>query len=341
MSFVFKIKLRGVSKPPVWRRVAVPESFTFADFHLVIQAAFGWTNSHLYEFADSLYNPDFLYNDPSSGFDIFESGGDDARYSTLSEYFRSPGDKMIYTYDFGDSWEHDIVLEEINADNDSTPHCHAGKGACPPEDCGGIYGYKILKDEGEVDPKEFDLEDADDAVVHWRLLKDILQPSDEDEDFVWNQEIAEEEAECDDDFYGVTPVSDEQIKKAVSDAVMLLASGQQCYVDYVTSTCSRTKPGHASKFCVKLKPPTEKQKVAFARDFIKTLPKKDATIRSSLALSLNAANPVEAFTNVIAQSPYADNWVEAMHDFYAQIVASKAAELYSNLMDELTSFNND
>ena len=62
MSYVFKIKLRGLSKPCVWRRISVPENLTFAEFHLVIQSAFGWTNTHLYEFVDALSVADRVYS---------------------------------------------------------------------------------------------------------------------------------------------------------------------------------------------------------------------------------------------------------------------------------------
>lgn len=338
MSFIFKIKIRGISKPPVWRRVSVPETFTFADLHLVIQAAFGWTNSHLYEFVDSLYNPALKFTDTSVDLDMYDLGGMDSRKSKLNRYFLESGDKMVYTYDFGDNWEHDVVLEEIRGSKDSEPSCIAGKGACPPEDCGGIYGYEMMKEDDHVDPTEFDIEDADDAVKHWHLLEDIrhsLRDDDDeedDEDLYWGE----------DEMFGIPSIADdEQIKKAISDAVMLLASGKSCYVDFTNSTCSRTKPKITSKFCIKLNPPTEKQKIALARDFIKSIPKKDAGTRSSLALSLNAVKPMEAFTQTISQSDYADSWVEAMHDFYSQIVAFKSMELYSHLLEELASLDED
>jgi hypothetical protein len=71
-----------------------------------------------------------------------------------------PNDRVRYTYDFGDNWEHDIVLEKVMEPdaNDGRPMLLTGKGACPPEDCGGPWGYAELKDTGSVDPASFDLE---------------------------------------------------------------------------------------------------------------------------------------------------------------------------------------
>lgn len=337
MSFIFKIKLRGISKPPVWRRVSVPETFTFADLHLVIQAAFGWTNSHLYEFVDSLYNPVFKFTDSSADVDMFDLGGADSRKSKLNRYFLQCGDKIIYTYDFGDNWEHDIVLEAITDVKDSEPSCLAGKGACPPEDCGGIYGYEMMKEDGHVDPAEFDIDEADDAVKHWHMLEDFRHLLDDgegenEEDFDWDE----------DEMFGAPLIADdEQIKETIYEAAKMLLTGQSCYVDFLNSSCSRTKPKNASKFCAKVDPPTEKEKIAFAGDFIKGIPAKDAGIKASLSLSLNAKNPMEAFTQIIAQSNYADKWVEDMYGFYSQSVAIKAIQLYADLLDELASFDGD
>jgi hypothetical protein len=148
-----KITLRGVSKPPVWRRVAVPAGLTLDSFHGVILQAMGWDGAHLHVFTTPWGAE---YGMPDAELDYA-----DERAVTLGELLAKPGDKMRYTYDFGDDWEHDIVLEKIlPADQGvAPPSCLAGKGACPPEDCGGAWGYADLK-EVLADPDDEEHKDA-------------------------------------------------------------------------------------------------------------------------------------------------------------------------------------
>ena len=141
--YQLKITLRGVSKPPVWRRAAVPAGLTLDLLHDVIQKVMGWENGHLHVFS----TPRRSYGTPDS-----DLGFADERKVTLAEVLARPGATMRYTYDFGDDWEHDIVLEKIlPPDPVAGLSCLAGKGACPPEDCGGAWGYDGLK-EVLVDP---------------------------------------------------------------------------------------------------------------------------------------------------------------------------------------------
>jgi hypothetical protein len=146
-----KITLSGVSRPPVWRRVLVPADVTLGDLHDVIQVAMGWDDYHMHLF--SVGGQDYGSPDP-------ELGHASDRNVLLSQVLSGPGDRLGYTYDFGDDWEHDIVLEETrNAVPEETyPSCVAGKGACPPEDCGGAWGYAGLK-EILADPLNEDHED--------------------------------------------------------------------------------------------------------------------------------------------------------------------------------------
>jgi hypothetical protein len=134
-----KISLRGVSKPPVWRRVAVPADITLAELHEVILGAMGWHGGHLHVFSAGWEE----YGTPDPGL----GHADDAAVRLL-ELLAVPGDKLRYTYDFGDDWEHDILLEEVlpEAPGSTYPSCVAGRGACPPEDCGGPWGYADLKE---------------------------------------------------------------------------------------------------------------------------------------------------------------------------------------------------
>jgi hypothetical protein len=150
-----KITLKGISKPPVWRRVQVRADTTFARLHQIIQAAFGWTDTHLHSFE---------YKGEQIGVLDTEWDNDcaDEAETTLDEVLLGPKDRVRYTYDFGDNWEHDIVLEKViepDAD-DGRPALLTGKGARPPEDCGGPWRYAELKDAGGFDPASFDIEPA-------------------------------------------------------------------------------------------------------------------------------------------------------------------------------------
>jgi hypothetical protein len=167
LTYQFKIKLRGISKPPVWRRVLVPANFTFSGFHAVIQEAFCWWNEHLYSFGDRPYSRMLTIAEVQE--DAWSADPDyDARVFTLGEFYGEkldPKHKLCYVYDFGDDWIHDIMLEDIIEELHPHASCVAGKGACPGEDCGGVWGYEEMKENGEIDdPKFFDLEDANASV---------------------------------------------------------------------------------------------------------------------------------------------------------------------------------
>ncbi len=137
----FKIVLLG-TKPPIWRRIEVPGSYTFYDLHLAIQNAMGWTDSHLHAFETGGARPVHLES-PYAVEDIHE---EIAGYTTevpLSEHFRSVGDSAVYEYDFGDGWRHAVTLEGMSPKDPGRtyPACLDGRLACPPEDCGGPGGY--------------------------------------------------------------------------------------------------------------------------------------------------------------------------------------------------------
>ena len=149
--YCFKIALQG-TEPPVWRRLLVPGNATLSWFHAVIQVAMGWTNSHLHHFligkaryVDPRYDEDMGFG---------EEPDCDETKTTLAEVVPSKGAHFVYEYDFGDSWQHKIVVEKILSGGgiDVThAECVDGARACPPEDCGGVWGYanllKILKDK--------------------------------------------------------------------------------------------------------------------------------------------------------------------------------------------------
>ena len=142
----FRITLKK-SKPLIWRRIQVPTNFTFWELHCAIQDAMGWQDYHLHEFK-------FLKNrklrdfyrigiPDDSGFGMGTLPGWDIDMKT---FFKEIGTKCTYDYDFGDNWEHTVELEKIiSTEKDAEyPRCVAGKRACPPEDCGGLWGYYNL-----------------------------------------------------------------------------------------------------------------------------------------------------------------------------------------------------
>ena len=134
-----KLSLRGVSKPPVWRRLLVPADIRLDRLHDVIQTSMGWTDTHLHVFSTAA--GDYGVLDPELGFR-------NERNARLEQFLNQKGDRIQYAYDFGDGWEHDIVLEKrVDPDPGAAlPACPAGKGARPPEDCGGPWGYADLKE---------------------------------------------------------------------------------------------------------------------------------------------------------------------------------------------------
>jgi hypothetical protein len=149
MTYQFKIQIKGISKPPVWRKISVPSDFTFLRFHNVIQVAFDWKDCHLFEFNDNEYQSKIRISiSPEDGFfdpDFFAKA-QDASKVRLSDIFTDNVRKLIYVYDFGDNWVHKITLESVVDTRTKKAVCLSGKGACPPEDCGSIYGYKEMKE---------------------------------------------------------------------------------------------------------------------------------------------------------------------------------------------------
>jgi len=161
MTFHFKIQIKNITHPPVWRRISVPSNFTFEDFHYIIQISFGWHNSHLYEFSPKGFGSwPQIKTKFEEDFDFGFSYGEviEPHEIKLSDIFKNVGQKFTYIYDFGDSWEHVITLEKILSDNMLYPKIITGKSQCPPEDCGGPLGYMQMKEILE-DPSDPEYED--------------------------------------------------------------------------------------------------------------------------------------------------------------------------------------
>ncbi len=138
--YQFKITLQE-SHPPIWRRIQVQDG-TLDQLHEHIQTAMGWTNSHLHHFRVG----EQLYGDP----DLMQENFEDMEYkdsttTRISDLLPKPGKRFQfqYEYDFGDSWYHDVFFEGIVRAEPKLkyPLCLEGERACPPEDCGGIWGY--------------------------------------------------------------------------------------------------------------------------------------------------------------------------------------------------------
>lgn len=194
-AYQLKITLNR-SKPPIWRRLLVPGHCTLEELHELIQTAMGWTHSHLHQFifkcekvkpgpnmAADLLRGMIDFNAPRglrylSHPDFELDGAEDERRVRLDDLKLEEKSKFVYEYDFGDGWEHVILVEKISESDPPLdyPQCLAGQLACPPEDCGGMYGYYellgILADPkhpeyedykdwaGDIDPEHFDLDEV-------------------------------------------------------------------------------------------------------------------------------------------------------------------------------------
>ncbi len=164
-----KVTLRGV-RPPIWRRLRVPSDVPLARLHCILQAAMGWEDAHLHRFRVG----GTTYGDRGFLGDVVDRSERTAR---LGQVAPSDQGTLWYDYDFGDGWEHALVVEAVGPPDPGGryPVCVAGKRACPPEDCGGPWGYGELLAAigdplhpahaerlawlgGPFDPEAFDLE---------------------------------------------------------------------------------------------------------------------------------------------------------------------------------------
>jgi len=159
---IYRIKITlGESAPAIWRRIDVLDTMTLAQFHKVLQIVMGWENYHLHEFTvhgKDYGNPEFE-EDPKRKFY-------DERTGKLKEVVAGkPGTRLRYFYDFGDCWYHDLLVEGVLLADPSTayPRCEAGERRCPPEDVGGISGYRHYL-EALADPEDEEHQDK----LEWR-----------------------------------------------------------------------------------------------------------------------------------------------------------------------------
>jgi hypothetical protein len=156
-------------KPKIWRRILVDSDILLVDFHRIIQTTMGWTNSHIHMFTKGLdiYAPEEFEIDFAKN----------SRVIRLDQLLQDEKSMIEYEYDLGDNWRHTIILKKILPPNSKrrTPKCTAGKRSCPPEDCGGVWGYanmlKILK---QPDHEEYE------SYIEW--LGEDFDPENFDKD---------------------------------------------------------------------------------------------------------------------------------------------------------------
>ena len=209
--YQFHVSLADI-QPKIWRRIQVPQKATFWDLHVAIQNAMGWSNSHSHE---------FRVDDPKTGDEVrigVPDVEDPREVPTLpgwevplAQYLDGAHPLARYVYDFGDEWQHDILLEGLEPGERGVhyPHCVDGERACPPEDCGGPSGYEevvnaILDPDDEqhastlewvgadYDPSLFEPENVrfEDARQRWRVTFEDAEEELDDETLV-----AEEDAD--------------------------------------------------------------------------------------------------------------------------------------------------
>ncbi len=154
--YQIKVTLKNI-RPPIWRRLLIPATMSLIELHRVLQLSMGWFDAHLHQFiVGREYFGDLEFDD-------FDTMQDETKY-TISDLLQYEKDSLIYEYDFGDGWEHEVVLEKILSYKKGMllPVCIKGKRSCPPEDVGGAWGYQEFI-ETISDPDDPEYED----VLEW------------------------------------------------------------------------------------------------------------------------------------------------------------------------------
>lgn len=180
-SYQLRIQLHDV-EPVVWRSLRVPTTITLAKLHRIFQIVLGWSDSHLHEFRIGTMR----YGMPDPDFP--EQGVIADKRAVLREVLKPSISRFSYLYDFGDGWEHDVLIEETGTlGPDERPLlCLAGANACPPDDVGGPYGYAEFLEAignpkhkehrrylqwcgGAFDPKGFDLQSVNRELARFKI----------------------------------------------------------------------------------------------------------------------------------------------------------------------------
>lgn len=172
LTLQIKVTLRDV-RPPIWRRLLVPADILLPRLHDVLQVAMGWHDAHLHLFRQK----DVCYAPPGD----WDPLGEDSTDVTLADLADRKGARLVYEYDFGDGWTHDILVEQVLHEPCEELRCIGGRRRCPPEDCGGPWGFgeflEAIADPeheshddmlewcgGGFDPEAFDVDEVDAAL---------------------------------------------------------------------------------------------------------------------------------------------------------------------------------
>lgn len=200
-----KVSLNG-AQPPIWRRLLIEPDTSLQDLHRIIQVAMGWQASHLHLFQAK---DGTLIGDPAEDFDGMMNFRDEA-VVPISAVLSSEGQALRYEYDFGDSWEHEIVLETIipaEASNEALPRCIKAVRQCPPEDVGGLAGFydflEIMEDAAHpehIDVREWWGEWFEPDFVNLEQINEDLAERD-----AWFPEDPDGGAPAASDFCGLSP----------------------------------------------------------------------------------------------------------------------------------------
>ena len=180
--YQLKVTLLGL-EPPIWRRIQVPDTLLLSGLHDALQAALGWTDSHLHQFVKG----DTYWSDPGWYEDFDDIEVIDESRVRIGQVLLGEGDSVRYDYDFGDNWQHEILLEKILSAPGvrSSPQCTGGERHGPPEDVGGTGGYEefleVILDPtheehehyrewagGAFQPEEFDVKAVNEVLSRMR-----------------------------------------------------------------------------------------------------------------------------------------------------------------------------
>jgi hypothetical protein len=151
METIVTLKITLVdAKPPIWQRLEVPASYHLGELHIALKAAMGWLDSHLHQFVVG----ERQYGIPDADIWVDADQPLAEESVTLAHLVRDGVKRFGYWYDFGDSWHHDVFIEKTEpaAAGVFYPRCVAGRRACPPEDCGVLWGFAEFQ-EAMADPR--------------------------------------------------------------------------------------------------------------------------------------------------------------------------------------------
>lgn len=319
MAFLFKVKIKHITKPPVWRRIVVAADATFYDLHLAIQGAFGWQNQHQYRFSDQEYRGKLNIGEPDEEMDTWpDCPMADANTTYISHLFVDERKKLLYLYDFGDEWWHEIVWEKTVDEPEGMALCTDGKGSCPPEDCGGPAGYEAFKKIFRYDPNGKEAK-------YYRNWLDMERG----EAWAPNQFQPDEAQTRINRLFRYNHLAFETHLFESFEAISLdIERGLTCYMN--PDTLEHAALHHSLEYkgpidpsdreaydrirswptaiCITPMPPKFRKEIM--RNFVTDtgIFENDPTMSSALLTALSDSNPIRHFASIIANSGYREAW---------------------------------